>query len=127
MKLNDRKTMTDILIKRAYEEAVASDGFRVLVDRLWPRGQTKEKLSLERWAKGIAPSTELRKAWHHDPARFDEFAEHYRQELNQSPALDDFLELVANQPVVTLVYAAKNEEVNHAVVLRDFLLAQLNQ
>ncbi|MGP9782128.1 DUF488 domain-containing protein [Glutamicibacter sp. AOP12-B1-11] len=119
--------MTDIRLKRAYIDAEASDGYRVLVDRLWPRGQTKEKLCVERWAKGIAPSNELRKSWHHDPARFDEFAEHYREELNQNPAIDEFLELVAEHPVVTFIFAAKDEEINHAVVLRDFLLAQLKQ
>ena len=118
--------MAEIRLKRAYAAAEDSDGYRVLVDRLWPRGQTKEQLSLDRWAKGIAPSTELRKAWHHEADRFDEFAKHYRQELNQNPAVDEFLELVDEQPVVTFVYAAKNEEINHAVVVRDFLREQLD-
>ncbi|PRB67129.1 DUF488 family protein [Arthrobacter sp. MYb213] len=119
--------MAEIRLKRAYVAAEEPDGYRILVDRLWPRGQTKEVLKLDRWAKGIAPSSELRKAWHHDADRFSEFAEHYRQELNQNPAVDEFLELVEAQPVVTFVYAAKDEQINHAMVLRDFLREQLVQ
>ena len=117
--------MTEILLKRAYADPSDSDGYRILVDRLWPRGLTKQQLEIEKWAKSVTPSSELRKAWHHDPERFSEFAEHYRQELNQNPAVDEFLELLAQHPTVTFVYGAKNEEVNHAVVLRDYLLPQL--
>ncbi|WP_423299847.1 DUF488 domain-containing protein [Glutamicibacter nicotianae] len=118
--------MTKILLKRAYAAPSAEDGYRILVDRLWPRGQSKAVLQLDHWAKGIAPSTELRKGWDHDPARFDEFAQHYRTELNQNPAVDDFLELLSQHPVVTFVYGAKDEQTNHAVVLRDYLLDQLS-
>ncbi|MGH3652595.1 DUF488 domain-containing protein [Glutamicibacter sp.] len=118
--------MTKILLKRVYTAPSAEDGYRILVDRLWPRGQSKAELLLDHWAKGIAPSTELRKSWDHDTARFDEFAQHYRAELNQNPAVDDFLELLDRHRVVTFVYGAKNEQVNHAVVLRDYLLDQLS-
>lgn len=117
--------MTEILLKRAYAQPNREDGCRILVDRLWPRGQTKAKLELDQWAKSIAPSTELRKGWNHDKDRFEEFAEHYRNELNQNPAVDAFLEVLDRHPVVTLVFAAKDEQVNHAVVLRDYLLEQL--
>lgn len=117
--------MTQINLKRAYVTAAEQDGVRILVDRLWPRGQTKEQLKLDRWAKGIAPSTDLRKGWHHDPARFEQFAERYRQELDQNAAVDEFLELINSHPVITFVYAAKDEQINHAVVLRDYLLEQL--
>lgn len=119
--------MIEIRLKRAYASPEQSDGYRVLVDRLWPRGQTKEKLALDLWAKGLSPSSELRKAWHHDPDRFSEFAAHYLQELNQSSSVDEYLELLAGHPLVTLIFAAKNEEVNHAVVLRDFLQQQLHR
>jgi len=118
--------MTDILLKRAYSDPEASDGFRILVDRLWPRGQSKDKLKLDLWAKSITPSPDLRKAWHHDPDRFDEFAEHYQQELNQNPAVDEFLEILSEHPKVTFVYGAKDEHINHAVILRDYLLDQLS-
>jgi len=117
--------MTMIKLQRAYVEPEADDGFRILVDRLWPRGRSKEQLKLDLWAKSITPSPDLRKAWHHDPARFEEFAEHYRQELNQNPSVDEFLELLSAHPKVTFVFGAKNELINHAVILRDYLLEQL--
>ncbi len=118
--------MTEILIKRAYAEPQESDGYRILVDRLWPRGLTKAKLKLDQWAKSIAPSSELRKSWNHDPDHFEEFAQFYRSELNQNPAVDEFLEQLDQLPTVTLVFAARDEQVNHALILRDFLLEQLN-
>lgn len=119
--------MTKILLKRAYTAPDPDDGYRILVDRLWPRGQAKETLKLDQWAKGVAPSSELRKAWHHDPARFDEFAEHYRQELGQNPGVDEFLEVLRAHDTVTFVFGAKDERINHAVVLRDYLLEQLGR
>jgi len=119
--------MTEILIKRAYAEPDIKDGYRILVDRLWPRGLTKSKLKLDQWAKSLAPSTELRKAWNHDSDRFEEFARFYRAELNQNPAVDDFLELIEHLPTVTLVFAARNEQANHAMVLREYLLDQLKR
>jgi uncharacterized protein YeaO (DUF488 family) len=116
--------MTDeVRLKRVYDEASADDGYRVLVDRLWPRGVSKERAALDDWAKQIAPSPQLRTDWHHDPARFDEFAERYRAELAANPALPGFREMLAGHPVVTLLYGAHDPQVNHAVVLRDYLAA----
>ena len=117
--------MVELLIKRAYEPAAAEDGMRLLVDRLWPRGLSKQALQLDGWAKALAPSTGLRRGWNHDPARFEQFASAYRQELQANAAVDEYLELLAGCPRATLVYAARDQQVNHAVVLRDFLRSQL--
>jgi uncharacterized protein YeaO (DUF488 family) len=113
-----------IKIKRAYEEAEPSDGYRVLVDRLWPRGVKKENLKLDEWAKEIAPSPDLRKWFGHDPARWEEFYRRYSDELS-SPERHEILERLARlsrQGPVTLVYGAKDEEHNDAVVIRDKLV-----
>lgn len=113
----------NITIKRAYNQPAANDGYRVLVDRLWPRGVKKETLALDEWCKDVAPSTELREWFAHDPAKFDEFAARYRSELAHSPAAADLLGRAAGQSALTLIYAAKDLATNHAVVLRDFLSA----
>lgn len=118
--------MSELKVKRIYEAPADSDGYRVLVDRLWPRGMTKVDAHIDQWAKSLAPSSDLRKGWNHDPQHFAEFAEHYRQELDQNPRVDEFLETFAAQEKVTLLYAAKNEEANHALVLRDYLSSQLD-
>ena len=109
--------------KRAYEEAEESDGFRVLVDRLWPRGVAKEKAAIDLWAKGTAPSPELRRDWHAPGADWDACADRYRAELanETAPALAALAEEVRAHPVVTLVYAARDPEQNHAVVLEEAL------
>ncbi|WP_192496655.1 DUF488 domain-containing protein [Pseudoclavibacter sp. CFCC 13796] len=108
-------------IKRIYEQPAESDGFRVLVDRLWPRGVSKARAHLDLWLKDAAPSPELRTWWNHDPARLDEFAERYRQELESNPAVDQLRSVEREHPTVTLLYAARDPKVNHALVLRDFL------
>ncbi len=110
-----------VQIKRAYEKASRTDGYRVLVDRLWPRGVKKEALPLDAWAKDIAPSPELRRWFGHDPARFDEFARRYHVELRAGPARARLADLTrrAATGTVTLVYGARDEEHNGAVVLRD--------
>lgn len=109
-------------LKRAYEPAEPDDGVRILVDRLWPRGVSKAKAALDDWIKEVAPSTELRKWFGHDPARWPEFRRRYRAELREhSDALDRIREL-ARADVVTLVYSARDEQHNDAVVLRDVLL-----
>ena len=97
---------------------------RALVDRLWPRGIAKARLVLDDWAKDLAPSTELRRAFHHGELGFETFAERYRAELAASPAPADFLERAAEAEAgrIELVYAARDAEHNHAVVLRDHLL-----
>jgi len=113
--------MGKVVIKRAYEPALPADGFRVLVDRLWPRGVSKEHAALDLWLKDVAPSTELRVDWHHDPTRFSEFAKAYRKELAHNPALTELKEIITKHSLVTLIYAAHDPEVNHARVLQDVL------
>lgn len=113
--------MGRLQIKRAYEDAKKADGYRVLVDRLWPRGVSKEKASLDEHMKDVAPSQDLRTWWNHDPDRFDEFAQRYRSELDDNAAVDDLRALVKKHKTVTLVYGAKDPEVNHAKVLRAYL------
>jgi uncharacterized protein YeaO (DUF488 family) len=109
-------------LKRAYEPAEPGDGARILVDRLWPRGVSKAKAALDDWVKEVAPSTELRKWFGHDPARWTEFQRRYRVELRrQSDALDRIRDR-ARAGVVTLVYSAHDEQHNDAVVLRAVLL-----
>lgn len=116
-----------VRIKRIYSDPAASDGYRILVDRLWPRGMTKVDAHLDRWLKALAPTSDLRKGWNHDPQRFDQFTQLYRAELNANPHVDEFLEFLDTQSTVTLLFAAKDEQINHAVVLRDYLLEQLAQ
>ncbi|HEX7021859.1 MAG TPA: DUF488 domain-containing protein [Trueperaceae bacterium] len=107
-------------LKRAYEAAAPSDGTRVLVDRLWPRGVSKEQAKIDWWAKELAPSTELRRWFGHDPEKFAEFAERYRQELAGNEALDRLRRMVDGE-TVTLVYGAKDEVHNDARVLQELL------
>lgn len=110
-----------VQIKKVHDGADPSDGYRVLVDRLWPRGVSRERAALDGWLKDVAPSPDLRTWWHHDPERYEEFARRYRHELDTSPALDELHEIIATHPVVTLVYAAHDPEVNHARVLAEYL------
>lgn len=113
----------DVRIKRAYEPAEPDDGVRVLVDRVWPRGQSKQALEIEQWDKDVAPTAELRRWFGHDPERFEEFRERYRAELAGSDALATLLERCRAADRVTLVYGAKDTEHNQAVVLREALLS----
>jgi len=107
-------------IKRVYEAPSASDGTRVLVDRLWPRGLSKAAARLDLWMKEVAPSPALRKWFGHDPARFTEFKRRYRAELTTNAALEELRKLGGRRRV-TLLYGAKDPEVNHAVVLLQAL------
>ena len=108
------------VIKRVYDPPMADDGFRVLVDRLWPRGLTKAAAALDLWAKDLAPSSDLRKEFNHQPDRFAEFTHHYLGELSSNPAVAAFgVEL--KRPKVTLLYGAHDRRNNHAVVLAEFL------
>lgn len=109
-----------ISLKRAYDPPQAADGKRVLVDRIWPRGMTKEKAKIDLWLKDVAPSTELRQWFGHDPQRWAEFRKKYRAELKGNPALDE-LRKMAGKGKVTLVYAARDEEHNNAVVLQTII------
>ena len=120
----------DVQIKRIYEAAAPEDGTRVLVDRLWPRGVSKDEAELDLWLKDVAPSPDLRKSWHDDPqgheaSHFAAFSESYREELSKgeaSDALDELVDLAKDSKRLTLLYGAKDTKVNHAVVLRDALL-----
>ncbi|HEX4370081.1 MAG TPA: DUF488 domain-containing protein [Rhizomicrobium sp.] len=109
-----------IAIKRVYDPPEPSDGFRVLVDRLWPRGLTKEKAALDLWAKDIAPSTELRGEFNHQPEKFAEFKKHYRLELSKNPVLAAFRKEL-KRPKVTLLFGARDPKINHAAVLAEYL------
>jgi uncharacterized protein YeaO (DUF488 family) len=115
--------MPTVVLKRAYEKPARSDGVRILVDRLWPRGIKKEDLRLDAWAKTLAPSTELRKWFAHDEARWPEFRRRYRAELAAAGATAIVRSLLASAKradTITLVYAAKDQEHNEAVVLRGY-------
>lgn len=110
-----------IRIKRAYEKPSPQDGARFLVDRLWPRGRKKEELELRGWLKELAPSSELRSWFKHEPGKWSEFRRRYLQELEQkSDTIRSLLDSTGNE-TVTLVYAARNREQNNAVVLKEFL------
>lgn len=114
--------MGRVQIKRIYEPAARSDGFRVLVDRLWPRGISKERAAIDRWMKEVAPSSELRRWFGHDPKRWDRFQERYRAELREhGPELAE-LRSCARKGTVTLLFAARDVEHNEAVVLKEALL-----
>ena len=120
--LEGRHELTmDIRLKRAYEPAAASDGERILIDRIWPRGVTREEAQLTEWARELAPSTELRRWFAHDPARFDEFRRRYTAELAADQDKLRELRRRARAGTVTLVYGARDTEHNDAVVLAEIL------
>jgi uncharacterized protein YeaO (DUF488 family) len=111
----------DVRLKRAYEPAAASDGDRILIDRIWPRGVTREAAQLDEWARELAPSAELRRWFGHDPARFREFRRRYSAELAAQKGKLSELRRRARAGTVTLVYAARDTEHNDAVVLAEIL------
>lgn len=113
--------MKPILIKRVYEEPSEDDGYRILVDRIWPRGISRERAKLDEWVKIVAPSTELRKWFDHQEERFQEFTKRYKIELLLQKEELDRIRKIAATKQVTLVYSAKGTEMNQAVVLRDVL------
>lgn len=111
-----------IKVKRVYEKPDKEDGFRILVDRLWPRGLTKEKAAADIWLKDIAPSTELRKWFSHDPKKWEEFKTRYTAELQKNiEALAQLKEQIKKHPI-TLLYGARDEEHNEALVLKNYLI-----
>lgn len=111
-----------IQLKRAYEPASADDGFRVYIDRLWPRGLSHETFHYDMWDKDIAPSTELREWFHQDPdGRWDEFEKRYAQELKVNPSFQTLKAEIASHPVVTLLYSSHDEQHNNAVVVYNLL------
>lgn len=114
-----------IQLKRVYEKPSRKDGLRILVDRLWPRGLTKERAAVDVWLKDVAPSTELRKWFGHDPAKWKQFQTRYRKELcGQKDALDLLKQKCKEEHTVTLVYGARDEEHNEAIVLKSILESQ---
>lgn len=117
----------ELKMKRVYESPAEADGFRILVDRLWPRGVKKEAAQLDAWLKDSAPSPDLRKWFDHDPEKFAAFKESYEEELLTNPQTAAAVAEILKQleaTDVTLVYAARDPEINHVVVLRDFVKSQ---
>jgi uncharacterized protein YeaO (DUF488 family) len=115
--------MAEIRVRRVYDEPTPADGHRVLVDRLWPRGLSKEKAQLDLWCKEVAPSTELRKWYSHDPERYGEFADRYRAELTEAKraaALTELRDLAARGPL-TLLTASKRDDISEAAVLAEVI------
>lgn len=114
--------MTEFKLKRAYEPESEDDGFRVYIDKLWPRGLSHETFHYDLWEKDIAPSTELREWFHEDPEnRWDEFESKYKSELKENAAFPPFKELLMSKPVVTLLYSSHDETHNNAVVVLELL------
>lgn len=107
--------------KRAYDEYSEEDGYRVLIDRLWPRGVSKEDAKLDEWCKQIAPSNELRKWFDHDPDKFESFREQYKKELQEKREELKRLANIASEQTLTLIYGAKDRSHNHAIVLKEQL------
>ncbi len=113
--------MANFQLKRIYEQPAKTDGYRILIDRLWPRGVKKEAAELDEWDKEIAPSAALRKQFDHRPERFDTFSAQYHEELLEKKTELDRLRELAKKKQVTLLYASKDEHINHAVVLKQVL------
>jgi len=110
-----------IKLKRAYEKHARADGERILVERLWPRGLTKLQAKIDLWLKDVAPSTELRRWFGHDPKKWDEFRQRYQEELKQKDEPINVLKRKAKEGTITLIYAARDEDHNGALVLQQFL------
>jgi len=113
-----------VQIKRVYEPAAKADGYRILIDRLWPRGLSKERAQVDKWLKEVAPSTELRKWFNHDPEKWDAFRAKYHAELDGSSAFATLLEDIRRHKTLTLLFGARDEQHNDAVALQQFLKAQ---
>lgn len=119
--------MTEVAIKRVYEEYSPADGYRVLVDKLWPRGVKKENLHYDLWAKYLAPSTGLREWFHEDKEKnWEGFSLAYRKELEKSALVKEFIAQIKSYPKITLLYAAKDKQHSHALVLQEFIQQYLN-
>jgi uncharacterized protein YeaO (DUF488 family) len=117
----------EIKIKRIYEKFSEDDGFRILIDRLWPRGIKKGEAKIDLWFKEIAPSEKLRKWFKHDVSKWEEFKKMYEEEINQNEKeLKKLIDIIKNKKVVTLVFSSKDREHNNAVVLREILLKYLS-
>lgn len=110
-----------ITIKRIYDKPEKKDGFRILADRLWPRGLSKEKAKIDLWLKEIAPSNELRKWFSHDPKKWNDFKKKYKSELRDKPELEKIKQIEKEEKTLTLLYSAKDEKHNNAIVLKEEL------
>ena len=114
--------MTTVQLKRVYEPSASEDGFRVLVERLWPRGMTKERVKVDLWLKEAGASTGLRKWYGHDPQKWEEFRARYFKELTAHPAIvQQIMQLIQDKGTMTLLYSARDEHHNNAVALKEFL------
>ena len=122
--MSRRIVAENIRLKRAYDSASPGDGARILIDRLWPRGVRKADAAIDVWAKDMAPSTALRRWFGHDPARWHEFRRRYSEEIHQRRNRLDELRTLAQKGRITLVFAARDEAHNDAVVLREILLGR---
>lgn len=119
-----------VQIQRAYDKPTKQDGYRVLVDRLWPRGKTKKELALDAWFKEVSPSTELRKAFDHDPEKWLWFQKNYKKELKESVQAQEklkVLEKIAGRQNLTLVFGSKETKYTHAVLLQELLEKRLQK
>ena len=116
---------TEYFIKRVYEPYGDNDGYRILIDRLWPRGLTKEKAQIDYWLKEIAPTDELRKWFAHDPAKWNAFIKKYKEEIEVNPAKEQLLKLTKEHKRITLLYSAKEEKHNNAYALMQWLQHEL--
>jgi uncharacterized protein YeaO (DUF488 family) len=117
--------MGEVKIKRIYEAVGKTDGIRLLVDRLWPRGVKKETAQIDEWLKAVAPSDELRKLFHQGNITWDEFEAKYIFELRHNTAVKDLLDIIKKNPTITLLYAARDANENHALVLLQFIGTKL--
>ena len=115
-----------IYVKRIYEPYAITDGTRILVDRLWPRGIKKEDAHIDKWFKEVAPSNELRKWYNHDHEKFAPFCDKYQAELSKTPALDELFDYIHPHQTITLVFSSKEERFNNAVVLKQIIIGHLN-
>ena len=111
MNASKKSETHELRIKRVYEPSESNDGFRILIDRLWPRGINKEKAHIDLWLKEIAPSNEVRKRFHHEPGKWKEFVEKYYEELEQSEAVNEIINLIKKHKSVTLLYAARDNNI----------------
>ena len=115
-----------IKLKRAYDKPAKADGYRILIDRLWPRGLTKEEAAIDEWAKDLAPTALLRNWFDHDPYYWEQFRKKYIVELKQNKSLDEFVERHKKKKLITLVYATKYDKLTHALVLQPVLEKMFN-
>ena len=116
-----------VRIKRVFDQPLEKDGVRIMIDRIWPRGLTKEEAAIDDMAKDLAPTVGLRKWFGHEPVLWPEFQKKYKAELKKNEAVEQFVENYKDRAVITLVYSAKDEQHNHAIVLQDYLQHQFDE